>query len=117
MRVISILRSDHQYDVTDAEKWGPITYLLSGQRVNPFNTDNYVDAIIAALDGLGYDAEDDVLMLTGSPIATALLLSTALTCKSNANGSVKVLLFDNRTNVYVQRRLTAADRRQAKVKG
>ena len=106
MRVISVLRSNHQYDVSGAAKLGSVHYLLDGEKTNLFNPSEYVQHLLVALERTKYHPDEDLLMMTGSPIAISLLLSTVL-C---VHGRARILLFDSRANRYIERKLTAAEK-------
>lgn len=102
VRVFSILQRGHRYRVDGAEQWGRVVYLFQPEsRMNPFAVDTYCASILEALREQNFDRDADLLMLTGSPVATALLASTV----ASWYGRARLLLFDPQSGNYVERKL------------
>lgn len=98
MARVFLAERNTRYDVSQAEQYGTIEYLLSDS-CNPFNTIGMVQRLEAALKEKEFDAKEDFLCMTGNALTVAILLSVIL----QHNPIVKLLLFDARLSLYRER--------------
>jgi len=94
MRVI-LLQKSNKYDVSAAGAYGEIKYLID-EYLSPFDPDKTIQRIRDALDEVGFDPDQDAIVLTGASILVSMFLSVL----TFDYGKVKTLLFDARTAKY-----------------
>jgi len=94
MRVF-ILQKSNKYDVSAAEAYGEIIYLI-GDYLAPFDPDKTIQHIRYELNEMNFDPNQDAVALTGASILVSIFLSV-LTYDYK---KVKTLLFDARTGKY-----------------
>lgn len=85
---------ESKHDISSAESFGPIEYLLE-PNANPFNQSEVCADLMNALGNFG---ETDYLLLIGNPVLIGMAMSTAAAYN---NGKVKVLQWDRRSRRYI----------------
>ena len=80
------------YDLSDAERFGPIVKLY-GPTDGPMTPVDQVAALLAS-----FDADDDFLLLIGSPVLCAIAFTIAALA---GGGQVPVLVWQRRESCYV----------------
>lgn len=98
-------------DLTSAHELGEVLHLYNASERRPglFDVDEFVDAVEERLNTVDFDPTVDAFIIAGSMIAVTLA-SMAVTRYAAANDytHVNLLLFDSRSNKYVERRMTTS---------
>lgn len=94
MRVF-ILQKSNKYDVSAAESYGKIIYLIDDY-LAPFDPDKTIQHIRSRLNETNFNPDEDAIALTGASILVSMFLSV-LTYDFH---KIKTLLFDARTGKY-----------------
>ena len=100
-RVFVLVDENTTYDLKAAEKHGALVHFLNGVRVSPFNTEQAMRIIVEKLEQHQFDAEHDLLALTGGTAMVVLGVTSALSLFP----TVRILLFDARNSTYQERKL------------
>lgn len=90
-----VLQPSNKYDVSAAEAYGKIVYLID-EYLSPFDPDETLRRMRGRLDQLKFNPDQDAIVLTGASILISMFLS-ALTYDYH---KIKTLLFDARTGKY-----------------
>ena len=93
MRVI-VPEPNDRYDFTKAMNYGKIVYLMD-QAQNPFR-DALMEEYLRLLSEIEFDAEQDIVCMTGQNLVIAQLLAAVF----QKYRSVRVLMFDARVADY-----------------
>jgi len=110
MPKVFILSKTDRYDYSNAEKFGELVYLLEDS-ISPFNVNEHIYIVSSMLQN-NFDNEKDYICMTGNTLSLCWL-SIAM---SNLFTKINLLLFDSKTETYVERKLELPKRRQKCVK-
>ena len=94
---IFLIEPVNNFDMTPAAKFGELVVLFT-ERINPLRVP--MANICKALEANNFDADTDMLCLTGRSTTLALLMSAAT---YNYGLPLKVLMFDSRAKEYNER--------------
>jgi len=108
---IFLVEPVNNFDMTPAEKYGELVMLFT-ERINPLRVP--ISNICKALEVNNFDADIDVLCLTGRSTTLALLMSAAT---YNYGLPLKALMFDSRTKEYNERILDDTSKEIEALKG
>lgn len=88
-------------DLTDAERYGEVTFLFDRFDVSPMDGEEFVDAVRDKLVRAGFDPDRDFFIVAG-PVLPVTLAFGAVCSQWH---TVKVLMFDARESRYAARRV------------
>lgn len=102
MKRVFFAEFDPRKDVSGAEQFGELIYLLT-TAIPPLEPSVTVPALDRALDFHKFDPANDVIALTGMfQVVSTLMFVVA----RKYPGTIRVLMFDSRYSVYREKQLT-----------
>lgn len=98
-------------DLTDAERYGRVTYLFDRFDVSPMTGDDFITAVEDRLRTLNFDPRYDCFIVAGPVVPVTLAFNAVWQHVRQLDdfatgGQFTVLMFEARDNAYVARRIT-----------
>lgn len=98
-RRVLMVAPHKKYDVSGAERFGEIEYVLDGWRGSAFQPEELIECILSRLEELQYDPLRDYLLLTGGQY----LIVTLCAAVASKHKRYLALMFNASTEKYVER--------------
>jgi len=99
MSLVLFAAPSTRFNMSAAEPFGDIEFLMDGDVVNAFRTDDLVKRVHSELDELNFNPETDFFGITGATATVAIVFGVMLAKYKR----VRVLLFDAVNDGYVER--------------